>query len=42
VDAACAALVAGLHRLNLTTSFGTLSGGGMIWMPNAAALETLS
>lgn len=34
VDAACAALVAGLHRLGLTTPFGTKRDGGQLWMPD--------
>ncbi len=33
VDAAAAALVAVLHRLGATKSFGTEGGGGLIWMP---------
>jgi predicted nuclease with RNAse H fold len=33
VDAACAALVAALHRLGRTASFGTVQDGGEIWMP---------
>ena len=34
VDAACAALVAGLHLLELTKSFGSEDEGGFIIMPN--------
>ncbi|WP_165441825.1 DUF429 domain-containing protein [Rubinisphaera italica] len=34
MDSAVAALVAALHRLGLTTSFGTMKNGGLIWMPN--------
>lgn len=34
VDAACAALIAGLHGLDLTTAFGTPEMGGQIWMPD--------
>jgi hypothetical protein len=39
VDAACAALVAGLHGLGLSKSFGTRTNGGSIWMPDANALH---
>ncbi|MDP1563850.1 MAG: DUF429 domain-containing protein [Pirellulaceae bacterium] len=38
VDAACAALIAGLHQLHLTTPFGSSSDGGQIWMPNCEQL----
>lgn len=38
LDAACAALVAGLHHLDLTTPFGTSSDGGLIWMPDVKKL----
>jgi hypothetical protein len=41
LDAACAALVAGLHHLELTTAFGTATDGGQIWMPNVAKLAAL-
>jgi hypothetical protein len=41
LDAACAALVAGLHALGLTTAFGTSGNGGQIWMPDAAKLAAL-
>jgi hypothetical protein len=34
MDAAAAALVAALHRLNLTRSYGSEENGGLIWMPN--------
>ncbi|MFN9289063.1 MAG: DUF429 domain-containing protein [Planctomyces sp.] len=39
VDAACAALVAGLHQLGLTTPFGTDESGGQIWMPDVNRLR---
>lgn len=39
VDAACAALVASLHGLGLSKSFGTRTYGGSIWMPDAKALH---
>jgi hypothetical protein len=38
LDAACAALVAGLHRLGLTTRFGSPSDGGELWMPDGPKL----
>ena len=41
LDAACAALVAGLHRLGLTTPFGSPSDGGELWMPDGAKLAAL-
>lgn len=41
VDAVCAALVAGLHQLELTTAFGTPNDGGQIWMPNGSKLAAL-
>ncbi len=34
IDAICAALVAVLHKLELTRSFGTPDKGGQIWMPD--------
>lgn len=37
VDACVAALVAILHRLGATRSFGTVTGGGQIWMPSDRA-----
>lgn len=39
VDAAVAALVAGLHQLGLTTPFGTPDDGGQIWMPDIEKLR---
>ncbi|MDA7492635.1 DUF429 domain-containing protein [bacterium] len=41
VDAAIAALVAGLHRLSLTTPFGTDENGGQIWMPDIEKLKAM-
>ncbi len=41
LDAACAALVAGLYQLELTTAFGTTSDGGQIWMPDLTKLSYL-
>jgi hypothetical protein len=41
LDAACAALVAGLHRLELTIAFGTPDDGGEIWMPDSEKLRAL-
>lgn len=41
LDAACAALVAGLHQLGLTTPFGLPTDGGQIWMPDVAKLAAL-
>jgi hypothetical protein len=41
VDAACAALVAGLHVLGLTVPFGTQYDGGQIWMPDIDKLQSL-
>jgi hypothetical protein len=41
VDAACAALVAGLHQLGLTKSFGTVNDGGVIWMPDTVRLARM-
>jgi len=41
LDAACAALVAGLHRLGLAIPFGTTADGGQIWMPDVAKLAVL-
>ena len=41
VDAACAALVAGLHCLELTTPFGTVSESGAIWMPDTEKLREM-
>jgi len=41
LDAACAALVAGLHHLGLTTAFGTPNDGGQIWMPDRTKLAAL-
>ena len=38
IDALCAALVAGLHRLGLTVAFGTPAEGGEIWMPDVRKL----
>ena len=38
-DAACAALVAGLHQLKLNIAFGSVNDGGEIWMPNIQILE---
>jgi predicted nuclease with RNAse H fold len=40
VDAACAALVAGLHRLGLTVAFGNANNGGQIWMPDRIKLNS--
>lgn len=34
MDAAGASLVAALHRLGLTKSYGTVQNGGLIWMPS--------
>jgi hypothetical protein len=34
LDAACAPLVAGLRRVNLTAVFGATNVGGDIWMPD--------
>jgi hypothetical protein len=39
VDAACAALVAGLHRLGLTVAYGKANNGGQIWMPDRTKLN---
>jgi hypothetical protein len=41
LDAACAALVAGLHHLELTTAFGATNDGGQIWMPDGTKLAAL-
>lgn len=41
LDAACAALVAGLHKLELTIAFGTSDDGGQIWMPDCSKLQAL-
>jgi hypothetical protein len=41
LDAACAALVAGLHQLKLTIAFGTPHDGGQIWMPDRTKLQAL-
>lgn len=41
LDAACAALVAGLHHLGLTIPFGTTMDGGQIWMPDIAKLADI-
>lgn len=41
LDAACAALVAGLHQLGLTVPFGAANDGGQIWMPDVAKLAVL-
>lgn len=41
VDAACAALVAGLHQLGLTKQFGTAMDGGVIWMPDIEKLASM-
>jgi hypothetical protein len=41
LDAACAALVAGLHHLELTTAFGLIDDGGQIWMPDVTKLAAL-
>jgi hypothetical protein len=41
LDAACAALVGGLHCLGLTVSFGAPNDGGQIWMPDAEKLMAL-
>jgi len=41
IDALCAALVAGLHRLKLTVAFGTPAEGGEIWMPDVRQLSLL-
>ncbi|MDB5350154.1 MAG: hypothetical protein JWN86_1401 [Planctomycetota bacterium] len=38
LDAACAALVAGLHHLGLTIPFGNTSDGGELWMPDRTRL----
>jgi len=38
LDAACAALVAGLHHLGLTIPFGASNEGGQIWMPDVNKL----
>ena len=38
MDAVCAALVAGLHCLELTTPLGTMNDGGVIWMPDTEKL----
>ena len=38
LDAVCAALVAGLHCLELTTPLGTVNDGGVIWMPDTEKL----
>ena len=40
VDAAMAALIAVLNRLGGTTAFGTVAGGGQIWMPADAVALT--
>ncbi len=41
LDAACAALVGGLHHLGLTVPFGTPDNGGQLWMPDAKKLAAL-
>jgi hypothetical protein len=41
IDALCAALVAGLHRLGLTVAFGSPAEGGEIWMPDVRQLSVL-
>lgn len=41
LDAACAALVAGLHRLGLTVPFGKNNDGGQLWMPDGVKLAAL-
>jgi predicted nuclease with RNAse H fold len=41
LDAACAALVAGLHHLGMTIPFGTTNDGGQIWMPEGKKLKSL-
>jgi hypothetical protein len=38
LDAACAALLAGLHHLGLTVPFGSPSDGGQLWMPDGVKL----
>jgi hypothetical protein len=42
LDAACAALVAGLHQFGLTKPFGTVNDGGVIWMPDIVRLGTVN
>jgi len=42
IDAACAALVAGLHRLGLTVAYGTPADGGEIWLPDGERLARVS
>jgi hypothetical protein len=41
LDAACAALIGGLHQLNLTIPFGSVNNGGQIWMPDIAKLARM-
>jgi hypothetical protein len=41
LDAACAALVAGLHRFGLTKPFGAVHDGGVIWMPDTVKLTRM-
>lgn len=38
IDAACSALIAGLHQLGLTRPFGSSHDGGIIWMPDCTKL----
>ena len=39
IDAVCAALVAGFHKLQSTHSYGTEAEGGLIWMPDISILR---
>lgn len=41
LDAACAALLAGLHHRGLTVPFGSPGDGGPLWMPDGAKLAAL-
>ena len=41
LDAACAALVGGLHHLGLTVPFGASNDGGQLWMPDETKLKAL-
>jgi hypothetical protein len=41
IDAACAALIAGLHQIGLTKPFGTMNDGGVIWMPDTEKLASM-
>jgi hypothetical protein len=40
LDAACAALMAGLHHLDLSVRFGTPADGGELWMPDQTRLTS--